>query len=69
MTTIHGVIHGKTIELEKAPGLPDGAAITVAIIVLKHLTLAVVIGAPIIAFPRPIKTALRGYCPWGPKDR
>lgn len=26
-----GVIHGKTIELEAAPGLPDGQAVTVAI--------------------------------------
>jgi uncharacterized protein (DUF433 family) len=31
MTTINGVIHGKTIELDKAPGLPDGQAVKVDI--------------------------------------
>ncbi len=31
MTTIQGVIHGKTIELEKEPGLPDGQAVSVTI--------------------------------------
>jgi uncharacterized protein (DUF433 family) len=31
MTTIHGVIHGKTIELEKEPGLPDGQTVAVTI--------------------------------------
>ena len=31
MTTIQGVIYGKTIELEKEPGLPDGQAVSVAI--------------------------------------
>src|SRR5216117_3280744 len=31
MTTIQGVIHGKTIELEKEPGLPDGEAVVVTI--------------------------------------
>jgi hypothetical protein len=33
MTSAHGVlkgtIHGKTIELEQAPGLPDGQAVSV----------------------------------------
>lgn len=29
MATIHGVIHGKTIELEHEPGLPDGQRIAV----------------------------------------
>ena len=29
MTTIHGVIHGKTIELEREPGLPEGQRIAV----------------------------------------
>lgn len=29
--TIHGVIHGKTIELNDSPGLPDGEAVTVII--------------------------------------
>lgn len=28
---IHGVIHGKTIELNDSPGLPDGEAVTVII--------------------------------------
>jgi hypothetical protein len=46
-----------------------GVAMTVAIIVLKHLALAVVIGAPMLAFPRSIKTTLRAYCPWAPRDR
>jgi uncharacterized protein (DUF433 family) len=31
MTTIQGVIHGKTIELKTEPGLPDGQAVTVTI--------------------------------------
>ena len=30
MTTI-GVVHGKTIELESDPGLPDGQAVAVTI--------------------------------------
>ena len=29
--TIHGVIHGKTIELNDSPGLPDGEIVTVII--------------------------------------
>jgi hypothetical protein len=29
MATIPGVIHGKTIELEREPGLPDGQRIAV----------------------------------------
>jgi hypothetical protein len=31
MTTIQGVIHGKTIELERAPELPDGQSVAVTI--------------------------------------
>jgi uncharacterized protein (DUF433 family) len=31
MTTIQGVIHGKTIELEREPGIPDGQAVCVDI--------------------------------------
>lgn len=31
MATIQGVIHGKTIELKEAPGLPDGQAVAVTI--------------------------------------
>ena len=31
MTTIHGVIRGKTIELAHEPGLPDGQAVAVTI--------------------------------------
>ena len=31
MTTIHGVIHGKTIQLEQEPGLPDGQTVAVTI--------------------------------------
>ena len=31
MRTMQGVIHGKTIELEKEPGLPDGQAVSVDI--------------------------------------
>ena len=30
-TLLKGVIHGKTIELEAAPGLPDGQQVTVTI--------------------------------------
>jgi hypothetical protein len=30
-TTLQGVIHGKTIELEQAPGLPDGQQVGVTI--------------------------------------
>jgi uncharacterized protein (DUF433 family) len=30
-TIFKGVVHGKTIELEQEPGLPDGEAVTVAI--------------------------------------
>ena len=28
---LKGVIHGKTIELERAPGLPDGQAVSVVV--------------------------------------
>ena len=31
MATIHGVIHGKTIELEREPGLDDGQEVSVEI--------------------------------------
>src|SRR5437879_2857182 len=31
MTTIHGVIHGRTIELQEEPGLPDGQPVAVTI--------------------------------------
>jgi uncharacterized protein (DUF433 family) len=31
MTMIHGIIHGRTIELQDEPGLPDGQAVTVTI--------------------------------------
>ena len=31
MATIHGVIHGKTIELEREPGLPEGQRIAVEV--------------------------------------
>jgi uncharacterized protein (DUF433 family) len=31
MTTIQGVIHGKTIELEREPGIPDGQPVCVDI--------------------------------------
>ena len=30
-TTFKGVVHGKTIELDEEPGLPDGQPVTVAI--------------------------------------
>ena len=30
-TTLHGVVRGKTIELEEAPGLPDGQRVGVTI--------------------------------------
>jgi len=30
-TTVRGVVHGKTIELEQAPGLPDGQQVGVTI--------------------------------------
>jgi uncharacterized protein (DUF433 family) len=31
MTMIHGIIHGRTIELQDEPGLPDGQAVAVTI--------------------------------------
>src|SRR5947208_605775 len=31
MSTLHGVVHGKTIELDQAPGLPDGQPVAVTI--------------------------------------
>ena len=31
MMTIHGVIHGKTIELEREPGWPEGERVAVTI--------------------------------------
>ena len=31
MAIIHGVVHGKTIELEREPGLNDGQAVSVEI--------------------------------------
>ena len=30
-TVIRGVIHGKTIELDEAPGLPDGESVSVTV--------------------------------------
>ena len=30
-TTLRGVIHGKTIELEQEPGLPDGQGVAVTL--------------------------------------
>ncbi|MSQ96013.1 MAG: hypothetical protein EXR98_15860 [Gemmataceae bacterium] len=30
-TTIKGVVHGRTIELETEPGLPDGQAVSVIV--------------------------------------
>jgi hypothetical protein len=30
-TVLRGVVHGKTIELEQEPGLPDGQAVTVVV--------------------------------------
>ena len=30
-TTLRGVVHGRTIELVREPGLPDGQAVTVEI--------------------------------------
>ena len=35
MTSLRGVIHGKTIELENEPGLPDGEVVSV--IVQRHV--------------------------------
>jgi hypothetical protein len=29
--TLKGIVHGKTIELEREPGLPDGQAVTVTV--------------------------------------
>jgi hypothetical protein len=31
MDTLRGVIHGKTIELEKTPDLPDGQPVTIIV--------------------------------------
>lgn len=31
MSLLQGVIHGKTIELDQSPGLPDGQRVTVAV--------------------------------------
>src|SRR4051812_36907991 len=31
MSTLHGVIHGKTIELEHEPGLPEGQRVAVEV--------------------------------------
>ena len=31
MSTLHGIVHGKTIQLEEAPGLPDGQPVAVSI--------------------------------------
>ncbi|HEV3204979.1 MAG TPA: hypothetical protein VGY77_11375 [Gemmataceae bacterium] len=30
-TTLKGIIHGKTIELEQEPGLPDGQTVAVTV--------------------------------------
>ena len=30
-SVLRGVVHGKTIELEQAPGLPDGQQVTVTV--------------------------------------
>ncbi len=29
--TVKGIVHGKTVELEQAPGLPDGQEVTVTL--------------------------------------
>ncbi|HET6880810.1 MAG TPA: hypothetical protein VFI31_11685 [Pirellulales bacterium] len=31
MNVFHGTVHGKTIELEREPGLPDGEHVTVVV--------------------------------------
>jgi hypothetical protein len=31
LATLEGVIHGKTMELEQAPGLPDGQCVAVTV--------------------------------------
>lgn len=31
MVTVKGIVHGKTVELEQAPGLPDGQEVTVTL--------------------------------------
>ena len=37
-TVLTGIVHGKTIELERAPGLPDGEAVYVTVQpLLNHL--------------------------------
>jgi hypothetical protein len=35
MTIIQGVIHGKTIELDQEPGLPDGQQVEVTVMPLR----------------------------------
>jgi hypothetical protein len=44
------------------------AATIVALIVLKHLALAVAVASPLFALLQRVKPTLRAYCPWGPED-
>jgi hypothetical protein len=37
-TGLKGVVHGKTVELEQEPGLPDGQAVTVTLEVVSLAT-------------------------------
>jgi hypothetical protein len=39
LVSLKGVVRGKTIELERAPGLPEGQAVTVTVVHTEPVTL------------------------------
>ena len=44
------------------------AAIVIAILVLKHVALAIVIGSPLASLFQSLKPGLRRHCPFAPHD-
>jgi len=44
------------------------AVAVIAVIVLKHLALAVAVGSPLVVFFKSIKPTLRDYCPFAGKN-
>ena len=53
---LKGVVHGKLIELDLEPGLPDGQRVTVALPYLDFCRRIAAIGLPTMS-PRPRMTA------------
>jgi hypothetical protein len=46
LSKLHGIVHGRTIELADAPGLPDGQPVTVELVVNSPLPPSAVSDVP-----------------------